>query len=242
MGDLIQQRDLRMTQIPTGIENKGLSWGWLTILLSIVTLILAGITIGFELTDTEVGVYIFKPLTTVTIIIIALIALQPPAFQYKWMILFGLGFSLIGDILLMLPQDLFLFGLIAFLVAQIFYTIAFSSVKGFYTSVIGAIPFLIFGLIMGFFLWPNLGEMRIPTIVYLVVILVMGWQAFGQWRQTGERRALLAFVGALLFILSDSLLAINRFATPLELARLLVLGTYYPAQWLISLSTGSEHP
>ena len=231
-----------MSQIPTIIENKGLSFGWLTILLSIVTFVLAGITIGFELTESVVGVYIFKPLTTATIIIIALIALRPPTFQYKWMVLFGLGFSLVGDILLMMPQDWFLFGLIAFLVAQIFYTIAFSSVKGFYTSVIGAIPFVVIGFIMGFILWPNLGEMRVPTMVYMVVILVMGWQALGQWRQTGERRALLAFVGALLFILSDSLLAIDRFATPMVLSRLLVLGTYYPAQWLISLSTGSKHP
>jgi uncharacterized membrane protein YhhN len=84
--------------------------------------------------------------------------------------------------------------------------------------------------------------MLYPALIDTLVILTMSWQALGQWKQTGERRAFLAFIGSLLFIASDSALAINRFTNPIELAPLIVLGTYYPAQWLISLSAGSDHP
>jgi uncharacterized membrane protein YhhN len=231
-----------MAEVRSSITTGEMSWGWLTILLSAVALIFGGMTIGFQLAGEQVAVYIFKPLATLTILAIAMIVLRPPTRHYKVMLIFGLGFSLVGDILLMLPQDVFLFGLIAFLVAQIFYIVAFSSVGGFYKSVVGALPFLLYGLVLVIYLWPYLDEMLIPTLIYAVVILVMAWQALGQWRQTGERRALIAFVGTLLFVVSDSALAINRFANPIELAPLLVLGTYYPAQWLIAVSAGSNHP
>ena len=59
---------------------------------------------------------------------------------------------------------------------------------------------------------------------------------------TGQTRAFLAFVGAILFVISDLALAVNRFASPIDMAALLVLGTYYPAQWLIALSAGREYP
>ncbi|MGD8855339.1 MAG: lysoplasmalogenase family protein, partial [Chloroflexota bacterium] len=83
--------------------------------------------------------------------------------------------------------------------------------------------------------------MLIPALAYLVVILLMAWQGLGHWRQTGETRSLLAFLGVLLFVASDSFLAVNRFVIDLgDLAPILVLGTYYPAQGLIGQSAGRE--
>ena len=64
----------------------------------------------------------------------------------------------------------------------------------------------------------------------------MGWRAYEGWVQTGQGAALLAFFGALLFIVSDSVLAINRFRGDFEIARALSLSTYFAAQWLIALS------
>lgn len=231
-----------MAEIRTSFDVGEIRWGWLTILLSAVALVLAGMTIGFEMAGVVVGVYFLKPLTTLSILLIAVIALRPPSDRYKWMLIFGLAFSLLGDVILMLPFELFIFGLLAFLVANIFYIIAFSSVGSFYKSIKAAIPFLFYGLILLLYMWPNLGDMLYPALIYTLVILTMSWQALGQWKQTGERRAFLAFIGSLLFIASDSALAINIFTNPIELAPLIVLGTYYPAQWLISLSAGSDHP
>lgn len=231
-----------MADIRTSIDVGEIRWGWLTILLSVVVLVLAGMTIGFEMAGVVVGVYFLKPLTTLSILLIAVIALRPPSVRYKWMLIFGLAFSLLGDVILMLPFELFIFGLLAFLLANFFYIIAFISVGGFYKPVKTTIPFLFYGLILLVYMWSTLGDMRFPALIYTLVILTMSWQAYGQWKQTRERRAFLAFVGSLLFIASDSALAINRFANPIELAPLIVLGTYYPAQWLISLSAGSDHP
>ena len=115
-------------------------------------------------------------------------------------------------------------------------------VGGFYRTFWGTIPFLLVGIVLGIVLWPDLGDMKSPVLAYMIIILIMAWQALGQWRQTGEIRALLAFLGAILFVISDLALAVNRFATPIDMAALLVLGTYYPAQWLIALSAGQEHP
>jgi uncharacterized membrane protein YhhN len=72
--------------------------------------------------------------------------------------------------------------------------------------------------------------------------MFMIWQALGQYLQTKDRRALLALIGAALFVVSDTFLAVNRFGTPIELARLYTLGTYYLAQWLFAMSAGWNHP
>jgi alkenylglycerophosphocholine/alkenylglycerophosphoethanolamine hydrolase len=72
----------------------------------------------------------------------------------------------------------------------------------------------------------------------VVVILVMAWQAWEQWSQTGQSRALLAFFGAVLFTISDSALAVNRFRGRYQGAQALILSTYFAAQWLIARSVG----
>ncbi|RME49244.1 MAG: lysoplasmalogenase, partial [Caldilineae bacterium] len=76
----------------------------------------------------------------------------------------------------------------------------------------------------------------LPVLVYVLVILVMAWQAWARWRNTGETAALLAFVGAVLFVISDTVLAFNRFQGEFAAARALNLSTYFAAQWLIALS------
>jgi uncharacterized membrane protein YhhN len=185
-------------------------------------------------------IYLFKPLTTSLIIVLALTRPDPPTGFYKAAIAAGLLFSLAGDVFLMLPNDRFLAGLISFAVAHLVYIVAFSSVGGFYRNLWALLPFLLYGLLIVVYLWPGLGKMALPAFIYMLVILVMAWQALGQWRQTGETRALLAFAGALFFVVSDSVLAINRFRQPFEAGRFVVLSTYYLAQWLIALSVSGR--
>jgi len=216
--------------------------GRVTLLLSLLALISAILTIIFDLNGSETGLYIFKPISIFLILMITVVSIKPPSVRYRQAIIAGLIFSLAGDVVLVIPQDLFLIGLIFFLIAHLCYIGAFVSVGGFYRSFWGALPFLLAGIFLTIVLWPDLGEMRMPALIYLVIILVMAWQALGQWRQSGESRALLAFIGALLFVFSDLALAVNKFANPFDMAALVVLGTYYPAQWLIALSAGREHP
>ena len=78
-------------------------------------------------------------------------------------------------------------------------------------------------------MFPHLGDMLIPVAVYLLIILGMGISA-----ALGTTNHSLVVVGAALFIISDSLIAINRFLVPVPLSGLLVMTTYYMAQFLIT--------
>jgi uncharacterized membrane protein YhhN len=181
-------------------------------------------------------IYIFKPLTMVFIILIAVLAKEPPSRRYKYAIIAGLLFSLAGDIFLMLPMDLFIVGLISFLIAQLIYTYAFRSGRPLRFNYWAMLLFTIYGVFIYMILLPGLNGMAIPVAGYVIVILIMAWQAWDQWDQVRARWALLAFIGAILFVISDSILALNKFGEPFAAARALTLTTYFSAQWLISNS------
>lgn len=226
-------------------QGETFKLGALTLILTVLAMLSAGGTIAAEIFEAEVLVYILKPLTIGLIILVAILSGDPPARSYKFAIVLGLLFSMAGDVLLMIPEDWFLWGLIAFAATQLAYTSAFISGNGFYRNYRSAVPFLLYGVFMAAFLWTGLEQdgMLVPALAYLVIILVMAWQGYGNWRQTLETRSLLAFAGVLLFVASDSFLAVNRFAFDLgTLSPILVLGTYYPAQWLIAQSAGRKHP
>jgi uncharacterized membrane protein YhhN len=95
---------------------------------------------------------------------------------------------------------------------------------------------LIVGLVVLWALWPGLGPLRAPVTVYVAVILAMAWMALTRWLRVGGSGAAAAGIGALFFVLSDTLLALDRFRTRLPLARAQVLGSYYLAQLLIAVS------
>lgn len=181
--------------------------------------------------------YLFKPLTLILIISIALISKNPVSPFYRQAIIAGLIFSLAGDIFLMLPEDRFIPGLVSFLCAHVFYIVAFTRESERALSFWPLIPFLIYGVLMLRLLWPHLGKMRVPVVIYMLAILSMGWTAAGRRLLTAQEGSLLAFSGAILFIWSDSLLAVDKFKGRFRSAQLLILSTYFTAQWLIALST-----
>jgi uncharacterized membrane protein YhhN len=182
--------------------------------------------------------YLFKPLTVIFIILVALQPNQPTSSFYRYAILAGLLFSLAGDVFLMLPRDrFFIQGLISFLIAHLFYIAAFVFESKRALSLRSVIPFLIYGCLMLRVLWPHLGKMRVPVLFYMLALLMMGWAATGRWIITEQPGSLLAMLGALFFIASDSLLALDKFKGRFRSAQLLTFGTYVIAQWLIALST-----
>lgn len=180
--------------------------------------------------------YLFKPLTVVLIILIALQSKHATSPFYRQAIIAGLIFSLAGDIFLMLP-DRFIPGLVSFLFAHVFYIAAFTYESGGALSFWTLIPFLLYGCLMLRVLWPHLGKLKLPVLIYMAAILAMGWTAAGRRLLTEQRGSLLAFLGAILFIASDSALALDKFRGRFRSAQLLILSTYFTAQWLIALST-----
>lgn len=209
----------------------------LVIVLTLLALVSAALCIRAESAGPRRNVYIFKPLTIAWIILLALQEKNPVSSSYKYLILVGLVCSLAGDIFLMLPSDQFIPGLLSFLVAHLFYIAAFTSGTPQLSSLWYALPFLVYGGVMLWVLFPHLGPMKLPVMIYMLVILVMAWQALCRWREMPQAEgAALAFFGALLFTASDSTLALNRFRGRINHADVYILATYFTAQWLIALS------
>lgn len=209
----------------------------LVVILSILTLVSAVLTILATYQRRRLTLYLFKPLTVVFIILIALLTRYPTSHFYRQAIVAGLLFSLAGDILLMLPQDRFTPGLVGFLAAHIFYITAFMNESNRALSFYELIPFVIYGILMLRLLWSHLGKLKVPVLIYMIAILMMGWAAASRWILTGQAGSWQAFVGAILFIASDSVFAFERFRRRFRSAQLQILSTYFAAQWLIALST-----
>jgi uncharacterized membrane protein YhhN len=181
--------------------------------------------------------YVLKPLTTVLILGLALtqhssMALHP---SYMLLVAAGLVFSLAGDVLLMLPRDRFVAGLVAFLVAHLLYIRAFT-LEGVRATWWIVVPLAAYAVVLLRILLPHVAaKLKAPVVVYALVLLAMAWAAVE--RDAGGRAGgMYAALGALLFVASDTALAINRFARPFRGADAVVLGTYYAAQTLIALS------
>jgi len=180
--------------------------------------------------------FVTKPLTTGLIVAVAAAAAAPVPAAYKTLVLTGLAFSLLGDIALMFPEKWFTAGLVAFLAAQVFYILAFKPLPGHPVLPAMFLPFVFFGLLMFFLLAPKLGPMKLPVFIYIAAITTMAGFAAVRYIYRGGTKSLLAFVGAVLFLVSDSVLAYDRFARKVPGARIIILGTYFPAQLLIALS------
>ena len=183
-------------------------------------------------------VYVFKPLTTLLILAIALRHAGRTTSPYAGAVGLGLVLSLAGDVLLMLPTDRFREGLASFLAAHVCYIAAFTSGTGLITDPIPAIAFGALGilLLLGV-LWAGVPRrLRVTVVLYVAVILTMAFQAMARARRLHDASSILAAAGAALFVASDALLAWDRFRAPIPFSRAAVLSTYFLAQWLIALS------
>ncbi|MHB9031732.1 MAG: lysoplasmalogenase [Anaerolineae bacterium] len=203
------------------------------IILSILILVSAGLAIyGSQAGLTRLR-YIFKPLTTALTLVLALSAwrVNPP--YYRSLVAIGLFFSLVGDVFLMLPNK-FEYGLSSFLVTLILYSIAFTIHTE--LALLWLLPLILYMIFMSALLWPKLGHLRIPVLIYEMAMIAMAWRALARLVTFSTTINLLAAVGALLFLASDSLLAIDHFRVRLRWAHLFILSMYYVGQWLIALS------
>ena len=182
---------------------------------------------------------VFKPLALVILIAIALVRARSVHMPGRFALLLtaGLVASLAGDVLLMWPQ-FFVPGLVCFLLAHLAYIALFASGVGLFPRRRAPAATLAIGVLMyGFLWWGGLpAGLRVPVGIYVVVIACMAAQALGRAAVLGNASARGVAVGACLFMLSDALLAINRFVSPLPVASLWVLASYYAAQWFIAVN------
>jgi alkylglycerol monooxygenase len=144
-------------------------------------------------------------------------------------------FSLGGDVFLMLPGDYFIPGLASFLVAHVFYIALFKQGQAWFPNKTALAAVLGFGAAMYAILWSSLGDpiLKGAVAAYVTVISLMAAQAIGRATVMGNAASRWVAVGACVFMVSDSLIAINKFLTPVPLSAMWILFTYFAAQMLI---------
>lgn len=149
----------------------------------------------------------------------------------------ALVFSWAGDVLLQM-KGMFIPGLISFLLAHIFYIVYFirsnPHKKGLlqFQPLIG-IPVLLYILLFLWLIFPYLDALKIPVTVYGITIGTMLLASINMRRKINDDAATYFIIGAILFVVSDSLLAVNLFAYSHMLLSLCVMLTYSSAQYLI---------
>ena len=183
----------------------------------------------FETIDSSLKM-VFKLLPMILLIALAFLTKVHVKSPYYWLISIGLIFCAVGDYTL----QWFIVGLSFFLIGHIFYIFAFRSTNQQNTPLYVKIVLAIYGAVMMFWIAGSLLQkgdtvLAIAVTAYILVILTMGWTSF----RTGSK---FAVIGALLFIMSDSVLAINRFMFDVAYAHILIMFTYYGAQFFLMLS------
>lgn len=157
----------------------------------------------------------------------------------------GLFFSLLGDIALMfayLDDFNFIIGLGAFFIAQLCYAFAFiqniadvGGGEGLLVPSLISVGVGTYAFFYGWDLMPHVEEgLGLPVVAYIAAIALMSIAASFRWKRTYPRSFWMVLSGALVLILSDSVLAWDRFRTPIEWSPLLVMVPYAASQALIA--------
>jgi len=153
----------------------------------------------------------------------------------------ALIFCWAGDVLLMFTGEIyFILGLVAFLIGHVFYIFSFRQFS--WSTGLPLLPtqkvryafpiiLAVTGLVV--VLYPKLGALQIPVMVYALIIMLMAITALFRLGYTNSASFAWVFVGAILFMISDSSLAINKFHTPFFGASAVIMLTYVSAQFMI---------
>lgn len=166
--------------------------------------------------------------------------------NFSKLIFTGLFFSLAGDIALLFTANnasLFLVGLAAFLIAHIFYSIAFF--RDYKYDPQGSkkyghlMLFVMASFTIAFYIWlrPFLGDLKLPAMVYMIIISTMAILAGYRYQRINMLSFQLIVAGAIFLIISNALLAIHKLVSPFLYSGVYIMAAYMIAQFLITMGT-----
>lgn len=209
---------------------------WLVLALAAAVVFFYAITVG----DAQLAL-ISKG---IPVIALMLWLRSAPAGSYRRWISLGLLFSLAGDLLLAWPSDLFVFGLGAFLLGHLCYVFAYLSDTRHLAPKALLAAVIVGGGMFSVLASQPLGPLLIPVALYALTIGAMLWRALARigCAGVGRQSALLAAIGAALFVLSDSMIGINRFVIPFDSAHYAIMLTYWLGQLGIAASAMYRRP
>lgn len=163
------------------------------------------------------------------------------AFLFSWLGDVLLQFSNEGHDLILPAESFFMLGLGGFLITQLLYSVAFSLPKGkntvFSSRIYQLILVLAYGLLLMWLLYNKLGDFKLPVILYTIVIHLMLITALNRFGKVNGVSYIVVVIGAILFLASDSMIAINRFLEKFDFADVLIMSTYIIAQYLIAIGS-----
>lgn len=217
-------------------------------MLAILYLLIALVEVFSEATDNRTLCLITKPLLMPVLIAFFISAAGQVTRIHKLMVV-AFFFSWIGDVALMFTNvnpNYFLLGLVGFLITHILYIVAFAAVNN--KNIPGVLPrrawvltplvLYLVGLLS--VLLPSINNnpqtkpVLIPVIVYTTAIGTMVVYAINRYKRVSDTSFALVFGGALLFMISDSFIAISRFIQPVPMARIIIMVLYIAGQYLIA--------
>jgi uncharacterized membrane protein YhhN len=158
------------------------------------------------------------------------------SFSTKKYFILGLVFSALGDFFLDYDRvNWFIFGLGAFFVAHIFYIVSLKPVTMKRLPVVAL--YCVYGVGMFSLIYTGLGELFIPVLIYMSILLLMGITTL-----LSNKSNVWLVVGGISFIFSDSLIGIDKFYQPIPYASFWIMITYYLAQFsLVNGVFGQVH-
>ncbi|WP_421808473.1 lysoplasmalogenase [Flagellimonas sp.] len=176
---------------------------------------------------------LLKPLTTILVTSLVVLVRQTQQSKFKTLMVLAFLFCLLGDILLLFPAY-FVYGLAAFLVAHLLFATSFVQLKGFQTHWISFLA--LYGIGISLFLWlkPGLGDFMVPVGVYVLVICFMAWQGIGLFLKEKSKPFVWIAVAVLLFMFSDTMIAIAKFKADFDYSSIVILSTYWLSIGLIA--------
>jgi uncharacterized membrane protein YhhN len=185
------------------------------------------------------GVHVILKLLLMPVLLIYYVVESKPG--VSWFVISALIMSLLGDAFLLLPGELyFMMGLGSFLAAHVVYIVAYrhhrsenrGDLQGI-QKIRYSFPIVLCGSGLLAILYPHLGNLLMPVTLYALVLIIMVLNALFRLGRTSTVSFLMVFIGACLFMTSDSLLAINKFVSPIAKSGLWIMSTYILAQYLI---------
>ncbi len=211
---------------------------WLKTNYKVLLLIIGAVSIYANLIE-SVWFFGLKPLTTILIIIIPFTSLMEMTSHFQKTVFVGLLFCLGGDVLI-LKNEFFLSALVCFLVAHLLFGFTFIKTFGFSRN------WILLGIVIGTaiavysILFPHLGPLQLPVIGYMFGIGFMVWQGVGAYLNFRNKSTAYVALGASSFMLSDSLLAYNKFVAALPFESIFVLSTYWFSLYCLSMASSKK--
>ena len=166
----------------------------------------------------------------------------------NWLVVAALAFSLLGDVLnqWQANEDVFMIETGAFLLALICYIIALNQPISHLRKVnpfiyVLVVVYVAYGIVTYLILRSYLGEMELPAVIYFAIVLLMSFSALTRCGQFRSYSFWLPLIGSILFVASDTLLAVNAFEYhgQMKYGDFLTTLFYIPAQVMIVLGLAS---